>query len=101
MGLNWVDLGDACIYCGRQTSPGMVTYFQRVPAATRVDEWSTWLAERFPAGTAVKGYACEKCLSDDLDESCSCKVCEGSCGGYWDNPELKLCELCEVGECIG
>ena len=81
------DVGQRCVFCLNDTSPGSGRYVNRIPASHNPADLP---------GVLRTGWACAECLAPDPDEMCVCAVCaaEGHrCEEY--GQQSGLCHDCE------
>ncbi|MDQ5975746.1 MAG: hypothetical protein QG661_2955, partial [Actinomycetota bacterium] len=67
-----IDVGDDCVYCGTDTSPGSSSYVNRIPAGTSGQDMDGAQLRAFSqyaigAHTRVEGHACPGCMTRDCD----------------------------------
>ena len=59
------DIGDKCVYCGRETGMGTGLWIDRIPANVDSSTCQEWL-QGWEIVQYVDGYLCRECLEEEL-----------------------------------
>jgi hypothetical protein len=64
---DYVDIGDLCAWCGRDTAPGSALWVNRIPAWTDSENMSEWFNGWESLPQYVEGWLCRECLAEGED----------------------------------